>query len=57
MGDPLEQLKKFGKMRNLNSLTGPKKGAKSYNVEKVERGTLLLWNGLLDALDALKMKY
>ena len=35
------------KMRNLNSLTVPEKGGKSHSVKKVERGTLLLWNGFL----------
>ena len=42
-------------MRNLNSLTVPKKGGKSHRVEK--KWTLLLWNAfylMLEGLDALK---
>ena len=40
--------KNFGKkLRNLNSLTVPKKGGKSHSVEKSRKGTLLLWNGIL----------
>ena len=34
-------------MRNLNSLTEPKKGGKSHSVKKSGKGTLLLWNGFL----------
>ena len=34
-------------MRNLNSLTVPKKEGKSHSVEKSGKGTLLLWNGFL----------
>ena len=45
MGGAIKKFRK--KMRNLNSLTLPKKEGKSYSVEKVERGTLLLWNGFL----------
>ena len=44
-------------MRNLNSLTVPKKNESLIVSIKVEKGTLLLWNGMLEALDALKMKY
>ena len=35
------------KMRNLNSLTMPKKGESLIVSKKVERGALLLWNGFL----------
>ena len=34
-------------MRNLNSLTVPKKEGKSHSVEKSGKGALLLWNGFL----------
>ena len=39
--------KKLGKMRNLNSLTVPKRGGKSPSVKKSTKGTLLLRNGFL----------
>ena len=42
------------KMRNLNSLTVPKKGGKSHSVEKSFGMVFYL---MLGALDALKMKY
>ena len=39
MGGPFGTIKKFRKkMRNLNSLTVPKKGGKSHSVKKVEMG-------------------
>ena len=57
-GGTLWSNKKIRKrMRNLNSLTVPKKGESFIVSKKVEKGTLLLWNGLLEALDALKIKY
>ena len=47
-GETLRSNKKNSeKMRNLNSLTVPKKGGSLIVSKKVERGTLLLWNGFL----------
>ena len=47
-GGPFGAIKKFrGKIRNLNSPRVPKKGESLIVSKKVERGTLLLWNGLL----------
>ena len=40
------------KFRKNISLTVPKKGGKSHSVEKVKRGTLLLWNGFLSHVRA-----
>ena len=44
--------KNLEKMRNLNSLTVPKEGESLIVSEKVERGTLLLWNGFLSHVRA-----
>ena len=45
-------------MRNLNSLTVPKKGEKFHSVEKRERFCFgMAFYLMLEALDALKMKY
>ena len=46
-------------MRNLNNLTVPKKGGKSHSVENSGKGdpSALEWLFILEALDALKMKY
>ena len=47
-GGPFGAIKKISeKMRNLNSLTVPKKGESLIVSKKVERGTLLLWKGFL----------
>ena len=48
MGDPFRAMKKISeKMKNLNSLTVPKKMESLIVSKKVERGTLLLWNGFV----------
>ena len=45
-------------MRNLNSLTVPKKGGKSHSVEKSGPFCFgMAFYLMLEALDALKMKY
>ena len=45
-------------MRNLNSLTVPKKGEKSHNVEKSGRFCFgMAFYLMLVALDALKLKF
>ena len=50
--EPFGDIEKFSKKR----LIKPKK--EDSVSKKVERGTLLLWNGfMLEALDAFKMKY
>ena len=58
MGGPLEQEKNSEKNEKFEQSHSA--GGKSHSIivsKKVERGTLLLWNDWLEALDALKMKY
>ena len=59
MGGALKKFRK--KMKNLNSLTVPKKGGKSHSVEKKWKGGLFCFGMafylMLEALDALKIKY
>ena len=61
MERPFGARKKFGKMRNLNSLTVPKKRGKSHSVaKKWKRGSFyfgMAFYHMLEALDALEMKY
>ena len=55
-GGPFGAVKKNSeKMRNLNSLTVPKKREKSHSVEKSGKG--MAFYLMLEALDVLKMKY
>ena len=49
--------KKIRKNEKFEQSHSAKKGESLIVSKKVEMGTLLFWNGLLEALDALKMKY